>query len=540
MRNKLLVRLCLNLMAIFMICSCRTDQFSEHETYSDSPTFHLTTKRISLDASKHKTKILPELEKAKAGIRAFSKVNVNGKIINYGNGVSIDTDDVIYIENGPNYHTYTFHIKRDNAPEDVPLENLLLSPLPDGSYRELLITYTLTSTEKERLKAGLMVDTKGKTQVTELANGTFNGSGQLARLVCTTKTESYWAPCSGTQQHNGSNYESCPIYNGLEQGTPPILYTIVTTTCLEQNDDIITPIDPGTGGGGGGSTGGGENPHDPPCDTSIIPSNPESGFTDENGCPIGTPTIPNLPDPKTDPCKRTKAAMSKANDILNNAEVKTKMDNVLKGKITAPNEWVVAIGQAPNGYEVTPAAEQNATNGTIPSSQLTNPYIADGHSHAGYSGVPSGGDFYKMIKALTDSPALRYRYVYGNYEGTPEVYALVIDDPTLAQAFIAQFPESENYDPSNRSIKEESPLGREFYKAHKHHFEGRSDNSSGEVYDSRAIGFAYIFEKHNAGISISKTDANGNLKKINANVQEITVPNSGGIVKEGVKVSKCP
>ncbi|WEK69138.1 MAG: hypothetical protein P0Y62_14960 [Candidatus Chryseobacterium colombiense] len=65
-------------------------------------------------------------------------------MIDYGNGVSIDTDDVIYIENGPHYYTYTFHIKRDNAPEDAPLENLLLSPLPDGSYREL---YTLTSIE---------------------------------------------------------------------------------------------------------------------------------------------------------------------------------------------------------------------------------------------------------------------------------------------------------------------------------------------------------------------------------------------------------
>ncbi|MCX8534699.1 hypothetical protein OEA66_20340 [Chryseobacterium sp. KC 927] len=35
----------------------------------------------------------------------------------------------------------------------------------------------------------------------------------------------------------------------------PINYTIVTTTCLEQNEMIITPIDPGrsSGGGGGGA-----------------------------------------------------------------------------------------------------------------------------------------------------------------------------------------------------------------------------------------------------------------------------------------------
>ncbi|MCU7615615.1 hypothetical protein NZ698_00275 [Chryseobacterium sp. PBS4-4] len=35
--------------------------------------------------------------------------------MNYGNGVTINTDDVIYIENGPNYHTYTFRINRERT-----------------------------------------------------------------------------------------------------------------------------------------------------------------------------------------------------------------------------------------------------------------------------------------------------------------------------------------------------------------------------------------------------------------------------------------
>ncbi|MGO4707585.1 hypothetical protein AB4Y90_00430 [Chryseobacterium sp. 2TAF14] len=242
----------------------------------------------------------------------------------------------------------------------------------------------------------------------------------------------------------------------------------------------------------------------------------------------------------TDPCKKTQASITAANNVLKNPEVQTKMDAVLKGKINAPKEWSVAIGQKPDGYEVTPAIEQDSTKGTVPSSQLMNTYIADGHSHAGNPGVPSGGDLYKMIKALEDSPALRYRYVYGNYGGLPEVYAFVIDNPALAKDFVNQFPESENYDPKTHGIKEESPLGKEFYRAENHASEGRFTNSSGENYESRAVGFAYILEKYNAGISIAKTDANGNLKKINANVQQITVPNSGGKVKEGVKISKCP
>ncbi len=49
--------------------------------------------------------------------------------MDYGDGVSINTDDVIYIENGTGFHTYTFNIKYDNVPENAPVENLVLSSL---------------------------------------------------------------------------------------------------------------------------------------------------------------------------------------------------------------------------------------------------------------------------------------------------------------------------------------------------------------------------------------------------------------------------
>ncbi|QQV03651.1 MULTISPECIES: hypothetical protein [Chryseobacterium] len=310
MKKHLFLRLCLIFLVGVSAFSCRTEEFHNEEEAHGSNQFRLTNQRISLSQAKHKAKLFPELEKAKKGIAALQKVNVNGRIINYGNGVSIDTDDVIYIENGPNYHTYTFHIRRDNAPADAPLENLLLAPLPDGTYKEILITYTLTEAEKAKLQAGLFVDTRGKTEVTRLENGTFNGSSQLARQVCTTSSYSYWEACSGNQHHDGSNYESCPIYQGLEQGTPPIFYTIVTTTCLEQNEMIITPIDPPNNGGGSSGGGSGEPASPPattpPCTTPSVPTNPQPGFTDENGCPIGEPSLPNYPPTKGNPCEKVK------------------------------------------------------------------------------------------------------------------------------------------------------------------------------------------------------------------------------------------
>lgn len=67
------------------------------------------------------------------------------------------------------------------------------------------------------------------------------------------------------------------------------------------------PIDPGGNGGGGGSgTPPPNSPDgsDPPCTGTTIPTNPQPGFTDENGCSIGAPTLPNLHDPRDTPCKQ--------------------------------------------------------------------------------------------------------------------------------------------------------------------------------------------------------------------------------------------
>lgn len=246
--------------------------------------------------------------------------------------------------------------------------------------------------------------------------------------------------------------------------------------------------------------------------------------------------------PARNPCKEAESSMNDANTILKNSDVKQKMDIALKGKIQASNEWAIAIGEKPNGdFEVTEAVEQSADKGTIPSSQLKNTYIGDGHSHSGSRGNPSGGDLYSMITSLNDSPNLKYRFVYGNSdEGTAEVYALVISDASLAKEFLKQFSKDQNYDAQNHSFKEESLLGTEFYKAKKYYSSGTFTDTSDEDYDSKAVAMAYILDKYNAGISIAKADANGNLKRINAEISEITIPYSGGKVKEGVKISKCP
>ncbi|MFC7348460.1 hypothetical protein ACFQO9_17210, partial [Chryseobacterium zhengzhouense] len=191
--------------------SCRTDQFPETPNFNDSSKFQLTSKRISLHDAKHKTLLLPELEKSKVNLKKFSQ-KISGKTVGYADGVTIDTDNVTYIENGPNYHTYTFYIKRENASADAPLENLVLSPLTDGTYRELLVTYNLTEQEKETLSNGGFVDIKGRSTTVEV-NGFYNSSGVSAKgTSCNWEIIGYEIiPCSKNEhgEWNTDQWHTC-------------------------------------------------------------------------------------------------------------------------------------------------------------------------------------------------------------------------------------------------------------------------------------------------------------------------------------------
>ncbi|WP_194293676.1 hypothetical protein, partial [Chryseobacterium sp. Hurlbut01] len=112
MKRNLFLRLCLMTIALLSLPSCRQDLLPEKETYRNTSAFQLTSKRISLDEAKHKDKLLPELQKAKKEVEK-QKLNIQGKLVDIGNGIMIDTDEVIYMENGPDFHTYTFSVVRE-------------------------------------------------------------------------------------------------------------------------------------------------------------------------------------------------------------------------------------------------------------------------------------------------------------------------------------------------------------------------------------------------------------------------------------------
>ncbi len=452
MKKHVFLRLCLMFLIGVSAFSCRTDLLPEADTYENGAKFHLTSKRISLSESIHREQLSAGLEEAKARFKEIGKVNLSGRTVNYANGVSINTKSVIYIENGANFHTYTFHIERQNAPADAPLENLLLVPESDGSYKEFLVTYALTAQEKEKVKNGEPVNTKGKTTIIELAKGTFNPGGSLmnAKTTCSWTDVTIVYGCSqinkstGQSVHNETNMSD---WHNCTAETKPMVFTAGVWNCVPEKEDNY--ISPGTGSGPGGS-GGGENtdPGTPPDDCTSIATDPtQVGLVSPTGCNIGVPTQPNNPD---DPDDRTPCEVLKENSQT--PYIQTKLDS-LKERValttTDRDKHETGITIAKRGqilkHKVFIKPKETGIPGAVAVDIQLHPWdILAAHNH--YEGtfpVPQFGDiltFYSGYKIAAPARKNAYTNYVVNFNGIE--YAFRMSDTTALDALLAGL----NYD----------------------------------------------------------------------------------------------
>jgi len=539
MKKNLFLRLCLMMAVAIFIYACRTDHLPENEiSYNNSSKFQLTSKRISLSESKHKEKLVTELGKAEANFKVLSKINVNGRVIDYGNGVSIDTDDVAYIENGSDYHTYTFHITRENAPANAPIENLVMSPLPNGGYKALLISYLLSQQEKQIILNGGDVDTKGKSLVTDLGNGTFSdimGKSQDCGYI----EEKAYTICSENVHYHGETNCNADVKSQL--------ITVYLWVCTDVNDG-----DGNTGGGHtGNNNGGGVDSGNPAGNTPTEPCNGNGVATEPvdpinntgNGTCTGIPTDILLPHPNTvDPCKKTKASVTATDNLLKEQSISTEVQSLENHAANSFTEYGMAIINtgtttiAQDPYTNNDPSNPGSVSITIPS---VGDYIASAHTHPDHGAAPpSAKDFYQDLKDAKNHPTFQAGLVFAN-NGTK--YAFVVNDRAKVEAFLAAYPFSNNTTPDGRMFNENSQVGRDFIEILKNYTEGRLPNYSGnDQNDGLESAYAEILQRYDIGISIAKTDANGNLKSLRSVSFKHTIPASGGKKIIGYKAEECP
>src|SRR5690606_1159510 len=311
MKNKIYL-----LLLFVVLAACRSDDLQDVEQRNAQLTKGLITKIISLNESKHKTRLLSELSNSKQMLSKPSLKNTLGKTVNYGDSISINTDHVVYIENG-NYHNYIFKINRTNSQVNEPIENLLLTPLPDGSYKEYLIEYFITEQELQLFESGGWTIPQNKIGMRQLTSGTYNNGGLIQTLSLQNCqmvfVGSYYTWCSGNAHNNGEGADVCPA---TTKSQFVILYQEQCESIDEPPPPGSTPTVPGTPGdtpGGGDGTLCPDCPPTEPTECIQIPTDPTDPSTGigENGCTPVLPIIPILTDPKPQtPCKNLKAAFA--------------------------------------------------------------------------------------------------------------------------------------------------------------------------------------------------------------------------------------
>lgn len=321
MKQKLFYLFGLLSVTALLIYSCRNDYLQEQQTQNETNNLQLRSQIISLSESKHKAKLLSELSQAKNILKKQNSKNALGKVVNYGDSAYINTDRVIYIENG-NYHNYIFKIEKSNKVDGDPFENLLLTPLPDGSYKEFLVLYSISNQELQSYESGNWEIPQNRIKVIELLPGTYN-NGQLVQTndvncVWTTELVGY-LPCSQNQHFHGEGPKICDAPKIKQpDGSPGFLSQAVYGSYWKCEN---IPPPPNTSVASG--TGEGiifdcpDCPAPLPCVT--IPSNPmdpSTGINDDGSCETIIPIISNLGDPhESTPCNKLKnlLAQDKAN-----------------------------------------------------------------------------------------------------------------------------------------------------------------------------------------------------------------------------------
>lgn len=302
-----------------IINSCRNDHLQDIKVRNEEQNAKLTSRVIALSESPHKARLITELNQTKS-LMSKTSTNALGKSVNYGDSISINTDEVIFMQNG-NYHNYIFRIDKNNPIQGDPIDNLLLTPLPDGSYKEFLIQYYITEQEKQSFLSGNWRIPTNRIKITELLPGTYN-NGQLVQTMdinCVyTPIIIGYLPCSQNAHFNGEGPSSCdaPKFTQAD-GSPGFLSQPVygpNWDCTEVPiDESIYPHNPPAEEGGGSSgSGSGSGTTPTPCvQIPTDPNQPSTGIGDD-GCQFIDPFIPNISIAQPNsPCGKVKSQFAK-------------------------------------------------------------------------------------------------------------------------------------------------------------------------------------------------------------------------------------
>lgn len=479
------------LVLLFSFIGCnsdnRIDEISESNNYHDSRRYS-DFKKFSSVTNLTLQDLQRVIEKDLLS-KNYSKIDLND--------LDIDTTKIetTFVKNKVTGYALLMKPKRDNA--NGIFYNLAVVNIK-GEWYKRIYKFTpseewLNSTNKIRYEGDL-----------ELVSST-----QINKKACLAYIYQYVQDCpSGhTTLSDCGGDTSCCVKCWYW------VLTIKPDVCSGGSDDN-GGFDNGSGSNDGGGSGG----------TGAFNANVPTGETDTQN-----------------PCEKSKTPVSNLDNLLKNNTVSPKADMMKNYAQNANVEYGFTItrASATSPYVATnPYTDNNCCQVGI-TKPSDGSYVASGHTHSeGGSAAPSVPDLYGHLYDVANKPNYTGHFVF-SHNGT--TYAFVITDKLAAIDFLNNYPKSNNLDTSTNLFNRNSEMGKDFLKVHLDFSQGRAPSYSGNSQnDAIESAMAYVLEKYNAGISLAKSDANGDLKPIRAIPYEYIIPSSGGKKITAYKTEFCP
>lgn len=330
--------------------------------------------------------------------------------------------------------------------------------------------------------------------------------------------------------HHGTGL--CDAEQGCtECGTTFCTYEVIGTA---DNPFPSTGGGGATGGGGGGGNAPGPNVPSNPCG---IGNTSPAFYRPMPGCGGGG-TLPEIDDQ----CERTSPSVSRVNNILHAPTISTEKKALENHAATSFTEYGMAIvGTGSSIIAQDPYTDNDPSNpgGVTITIPTLGDYLASAHSHPDHGAPPpSVKDLYLTLKNAKDFITFQSSFVF-SFNGTK--YAFVITDRDKAMAFLAAYPFLNNTNNEGRIFNDKSTVGKDFLEILENYMTGRLPSYSGNSQtDGLESAYAEILNKYDMGISIAKTDTNGQLKPLKSVSFKYTIPASGGKKIIGYKAQPCP
>lgn len=321
---------------------------------------------------------------------------------------------------------------------------------------------------------------------------------------------------------------------------PPIIKTICFLVYNPDTGGDGGGSGGGTGGGGGGGTGGGGGGGTP----NPGGNNPDDDGGSNDPCynrafyRVPTSNLPCDIQMQVSPCEKAKEPAKMATLISQATTVKPNLDLLKSHAATKNVEYGVTISTQNNNLTSTPPyTTGQATSVTIvPPS--TGDYIANAHSHpTNGAPPPSPPDIYAMLETIAAYNTFQMSFVFA-YNGA--TYAFVINNRAQALQFLAKYPPSTNL--NGKFFTKISDIGIKFNDIYDGFTKGTFPLYSGTTAqnDGLETAMAYILSEYNSGISLTKMDANGNLKGLKTSTFDYEIPYSGGKHVTAYRTDMCP